>query len=44
MSFPRLGAATGVKPFETFGKDSGDSSEGGNTGRRADWPCHIKIA
>src|SRR5437660_5218088 len=21
----------------------GLSSEGGNTGRRADWPCHIKI-
>src|SRR6516165_3575076 len=20
------------------------SSEGGNTGRRADWPCHINIA
>src|SRR6266436_5990227 len=34
----------GVKPFEAFGKDSWDSSEGGNTGRRADWPCHINIA
>jgi len=44
MSFPDVGAATGVKPFEPFGKDSGSSSEGGNTGRRTDWPCHIKFA
>ena len=44
MSFPGVGAATGVKPFEPLGKDSGSSSEGGNTGRRANWPCHIKFA
>src|ERR1700745_1002747 len=25
-------------------KGLGGSSEGGNTGRRADWPCHINIA
>src|SRR5882724_7758387 len=37
-------AAPGGKPFETFGKDSETSSEGGSTGRRADWPCHINIA
>src|SRR6476620_10301627 len=37
-------AAPGGKPFETFGKDSETSSEGGNTGRRTDWPCHINIA
>src|SRR6266851_2410431 len=43
-----VGVVPGVKPFEAFGKDSWDSlgisSEGGNTGRRADWPCHINIA
>src|SRR4051812_25243025 len=39
-----VGVASGVKPFETFGKDSGIAQEGGNTGRRADWPCHTKIA
>jgi len=43
-----VGVVPGVKPFEAFGKDSRDyfgiSSEGGNTGRRADWPCHINIA
>ena len=43
MSFPRVGAVPGGKPFETFGKDS-ICSEGGSTGRRADWPCHINIA
>src|SRR4051794_18399227 len=25
-------------------KGLGISSEGGNTGRRTDWPCHINIA
>src|SRR6267154_2445041 len=25
-------------------KGLGNSSEGGNTGRRTDWPCHINIA
>ena len=44
MSFPSVGAVPGGKPFETFGKDSGLSSEGGSTGRRTDWPCRIKIA
>jgi hypothetical protein len=44
MSFPGVGAVPGGKPFETFGKDSETSSEGGNTGRRTDWPCHINIA
>ena len=44
MSFPSVGAVPGGKPFETFGKDSTISSEGGSTGRRADWPCHINIA
>jgi hypothetical protein len=40
-----VGVALGVKPFETFGKDSKEvAQEGGNTGRRADWPCHINIA
>jgi hypothetical protein len=40
-----VGAALGVKPFETFGKDSKEvAQEGGNTGRRANWPCHINIA
>src|ERR1700721_3171057 len=38
-----VGAVPGGKPFEPFGKDS-IGSEGGSTGRRADWPCHIKIA
>ena len=33
----------GGKPFEPFGKDS-ICSEGGSTGRRTDWPCHINIA
>src|SRR6202022_2256102 len=33
----------GGKPFEPFGKDS-IGSEGGSTGRRPDWPCHINIA
>ena len=44
MSFPSVGAVPGVKPFEAFGKDSETSSEGGNTGRRTDWSCHINIA
>ena len=44
MSFPGVGAAPGGKPFEPFGKDSGISSEGGSTGRRTNWPCHINIA
>jgi hypothetical protein len=44
VSFPKVGAVPGGKPFETFGKDSGSSSEGGSTGRRTDWPCRIKIA
>jgi hypothetical protein len=44
MSFPKVSANPGGKPFETFGKDSEISSEGGNTGRRTDWPCHINIA
>src|SRR3979490_729240 len=44
VSFPSVGAVPGGKPFETFGKDSGLSSEGGSTGRRTDWPCHINIA
>ncbi|MEH2516997.1 hypothetical protein V1279_002570 [Bradyrhizobium sp. AZCC 1610] len=44
MSFPSVGAVPGGKPFEAFGKDSEISSEGGSTGRRADWPCHINIA
>jgi hypothetical protein len=40
--FLSVGVALGVKPFETFGKDSEEvAQEGGNTGRRADWPCHI---
>src|SRR6201996_8770506 len=38
-----VGAVPGGKPFEPFGKDS-ICSEGGSTGRRADWPCHINIA
>src|SRR3981189_2390417 len=37
------GAVPGGKPFEPFGKDS-ICSEGGSTGRRTDWPCHINIA
>ena len=44
MSFPSVGAVPGGKPFEAFGKDSTISSEGGSTGRRTDWPCHINIA
>jgi hypothetical protein len=40
--FSCVGANLGGKPFETFEKGLGrKSSEGGNTGRRADWPCHI---
>jgi hypothetical protein len=39
----KVSAVPGVKPFEPFGKDS-ICSEGGSTGRRANWPCHIKIA
>src|SRR5689334_12306473 len=40
-----VGAGPGVKPFEPFWKGLVEvSSEGGNTGRRADWPCHIKVA
>src|ERR1700733_1197448 len=38
-----VSAVPGGKPFEPFGKDS-ICSEGGSTGRRADWPCHINIA
>jgi hypothetical protein len=38
-----VGAVPGDKPFEPFGKDS-ICSEGGSTGRRTDWPCHINIA
>src|SRR6266851_2985590 len=38
-----VGAVPGGKPFEPFGKDS-ICSEGGSTGRRTDWPCHINIA
>jgi hypothetical protein len=38
-----VGAVPGGKPFEPFGKDS-ICSEGGSTGRRADWPCHINNA
>jgi len=44
VSFPSVGAVPGGKPFETFGKDSTISSEGGSTGRRTDWPCHINVA
>src|SRR5262249_44820945 len=41
----KVGASPGVKPFEPFWKGLSDvSSEGGNTGRRANWPCHIKVA
>src|ERR1700685_545699 len=36
-------AVPGGKPFEPFGKDS-ICSEGGSTGRRTDWSCHINIA
>jgi hypothetical protein len=43
VSFPSVGAVPGGKPFEPFGKDS-ICSEGGSTGRRTDWPCHINIA
>jgi hypothetical protein len=35
-------AVPGGKPFEPSGKDS-ICSEGGSTGRRTDWPCHINI-
>src|SRR5260370_39486987 len=38
-----VGAVPGGKPFDPFGKDS-ICSEGGSTGRRTDWPCHINIA
>src|SRR5580704_10761988 len=38
-----VSAFPGGKPFEPFGKDS-ICSEGGSTGRRADWPCHINVA
>src|ERR1700710_2066756 len=38
-----VSAVPGGNPFEPFGKDS-ICSEGGSTGRRADWPCHINIA
>src|SRR5258707_15896889 len=38
-----VSAVPGGKPFDPFGKDS-ICSEGGSTGRRADWPCHINIA
>ena len=38
-----VGAVPGGKPFEPFGKDS-ICSEGGSTGRRTNWPCHINIA
>jgi hypothetical protein len=33
-----VGADPGGKPFETFGKDLDKRSEGGSTGRQADWP------
>src|SRR5579864_770684 len=39
-----VSAAFGVKPFEPLRKGLSGRSEGGNTGRRADWPCHIKFA
>src|ERR1700728_3276864 len=39
----KVSAVPGGKPFEPFGKDS-ICSEGGSTGRRTDWPCHINIA
>src|SRR3954462_8327707 len=38
-----VGAVPSGKPFEPFEKDS-ICSEGGSTGRRTDWPCHINIA
>jgi hypothetical protein len=38
-----VGAVPGGKPFEPFGKDS-ICSEGGSTGRRTDWSCHINVA
>src|ERR1700689_3749147 len=38
-----VSAVPGGKPFEPFGKDS-ICSEGGSTGRRTNWPCHINIA
>ena len=38
-----VSAVPGGKPFEPFGKDS-ICSEGGSTGRRTDWSCHINIA
>src|SRR6202045_3775376 len=37
----RFPAASPSRPSE---KDSTISSEGGSTGRRTDWPCHINIA
>jgi len=43
VSFPCVDAVPGGKPFEPFGKDS-ICSEGGSTGRRTDWSCHINIA
>jgi hypothetical protein len=39
----KVSAVPGGKPFEPFGKDS-ICSEGGSTGRRTDWPCHINVA
>jgi hypothetical protein len=30
--------------LRTLRKGLGSAQEGGNTGRRTDWPCHIKIA
>ena len=37
----RLPASSPSRPSERLGKTS---SEGGNTGRRADWPCNINFA
>src|SRR5262249_36158034 len=31
------------QPLRALRKGLGGSSEGGNTGRRTDWPCHTKI-
>src|SRR5258707_1836457 len=42
--FLSVGVVPGGKPFEAFGKDSEISSEGGSTGRRTDWSCHINVA
>src|ERR1700688_2587772 len=38
-----VAAFPGGNPFQPLGKDS-ICSEGGSTGRRTDWPCHINIA